>query len=114
MKLQFTEEQDMMRRMVRDFVQNEVVPEIDRMETEDRFPNEVIEKMGELGLMGIHIPEEYGGSGMDFTSYIIAIHELAKVSATLGVILSVHSSVGTNPILEFGNEDQKKHYLHTL
>src|SRR5690625_296023 len=114
MKLQFTEEQDMMRRMVRDFAQKEVAPEIDRMETEDRFPNEVIEKMGELGLMGIHIPEEYGGSGMDFISYIIAIHELAKVSATLGVILSVHSSVGTNPILEFGNEDQKKHYLPKL
>src|SRR5690625_7815604 len=99
MKLQFTEEQDMMRRMVRDFAQNEVAPEIDRMETEDRFPNEVIEKMGELGLMGINIPEEYGGSGMDFISYIIAIHELENLRATFGVILSVLSSVVINPIL---------------
>src|SRR5699024_11916065 len=77
-------------------------------------PRELIQKMGSLGLMGIPIPEEYGGSGMDFTSYIIAINELAKVSATLGVILSVHTSVGTNPILYFGNEEQKRHYIPKL
>src|SRR5699024_1789908 len=94
MLLQFTEEQEMMRKMVRDFAVKEVTPEVERMEKEDRFPSEIIEKMGELGLMGIPVPEDYGGSGMDFTSYIIAIHELSKVSATLGVILSVHSSVG--------------------
>src|SRR5699024_1759729 len=73
-----------------------------------------INKIGELGLMGIPIPEKYGGSGMDFTSYIIAIHEISKVSATVGVILSVHTSVGTNPILYFGNEEQKKRYLPKL
>jgi len=114
MKLQFTEEQEMMRKMVRDFAQKEVAPEVERMEAEDRFPAELIAKMGELGLMGIPISETYGGSGMDFTSYIIAIHELSKVSATLGVILSVHSSVGTNPIMEFGNAEQKKKYLPKL
>lgn len=64
--------------------------------------------------MGITIPEKYGGSEMDFTSYIIAIHELSKVSATIGVILSVHTSVGTNPILYFGNEEQKQKYLPKL
>src|SRR5690625_7990706 len=64
--------------------------------------------------MGIPIPEKYGGSGMDFTSYVIAIHELSKVSATLGVILSVHTSVGTNPIIYFGTEKQKQHYLPKL
>ncbi|MFC4558107.1 acyl-CoA dehydrogenase [Virgibacillus kekensis] len=114
MNLIFSEEQDMMRKMVRDFAQKEVQPEIERMEAEDRFPKEIIQKMGELGLMGIPIPEEYGGSGMDYTSYIIAIHELSKVSATLGVILSVHTSVGTNPILYFGTDEQKKNYLPKL
>lgn len=61
--------------------------------------------------MGITVPEEYGGSGMDFISYIIAINELSKVSAVVGVILSVHTSVGTNPILYFGNEQQKQEYV---
>ena len=64
--------------------------------------------------MGIPIPEKYGGAGMDFTSYIIAIHELSKVSAALGVILSVHTSVGTFPILRFGTEAQKNKYIPKL
>ncbi|PAV31389.1 acyl-CoA dehydrogenase [Virgibacillus profundi] len=114
MNMNFSEEQVMMRKVVRDFARKEVTPEIERMEKEDRFPKEIIQKMGELGLMGIPIPEAYGGSGMDYTSYIIAINELSKVSATLGVILSVHTSVGTNPILYFGNEEQKKKYLPKL
>lgn len=114
MNLHLTEEQEMMRNMVRDFALNDVQPEVKRMEQEDRFPAEIIQKMGELGLMGIPIPEKYGGSDMDYTSYIIAIHELAKVSATLGVILSVHTSVGTNPILSFGNHEQKDTYLPKL
>lgn len=114
MDIQFTDEQQMIQKMVRDFAQKEITKDIERMEAEDRFPKEIIQKMGELGLMGIPIPEEYGGSGMDFTSYISVIHELSKVSATIGVILSVHTSVGTNPILYFGNEAQKKHYLPKL
>ncbi len=114
MNMHFTEEQQMMRKMVRDFAQKEVAKEVDLMEQTDRFPKALVQKMGELGLMGISIPEKYGGSGMDFTSYIIAIHELSKVSAALGVILSVHTSVGTNPILYFGNDAQKAHYLPKL
>ncbi|MEN2465362.1 acyl-CoA dehydrogenase [Ornithinibacillus sp. FSL M8-0202] len=114
MRFHFTEEQQMMRKMVQDFAQKEVLPEIERMEKEKRFPMELIRKMGELGIMGIPIPEEYQGSGMDYTSYVIAIHELSKVSAALGVILSVHTSVGTNPILFFGTEEQKKKYVPKL
>ncbi|WP_035531721.1 acyl-CoA dehydrogenase [Halobacillus kuroshimensis] len=113
-ELQWTDEQKMMRRMVQDFAQNEVAPAVERMEKEDRFPEELIPKMGELGLMGIPIPEAYGGAEMDYTSYIIAIHELSKVSATLGVILSVHTSVGTHPILYFGSEEQKSKYIPKL
>lgn len=114
MNLFFTEEQEMMRQMVRDFAEKEVAPLVDKMEREDYFPREIIERMGELGLMGIPIPEKYGGSGMDFTSYIIAINELSKLSATLGVILSVHTSVGTKPILNFGTEEQKQKYIPKL
>ena len=113
MELTFTEEQLMMRSMVRDFAKSEIEPFIERME-QGEFPREIIKKMGELGLMGITIPEKYGGSEMDFTSYVIAINELSKVSAVVGVILSVHTSVGTNPILYFGNEDQKQKYIPKL
>ncbi|WP_100374211.1 acyl-CoA dehydrogenase [Bacillus sp. FJAT-45037] len=114
MNLRFTEEQEMMRKMVRDFAQEQITPFIEEMEENETFPREIVKKMGELGLMGIPIPEEYGGAGMDFTSYIIAIHELSKVSATVGVILSVHTSVGTNPILYFGTEEQKQKYIPKL
>lgn len=110
MNLTFTEEQQMMRTMVRDFAKSEIEPFIPRMEAGE-FPREILTKMGELGLMGITVPEKYGGSDMDFVSYIIAIHELSKVSAVMGVILSVHTSVGTNPIMYFGNEEQKNRYL---
>lgn len=113
MELRFTEEQLMMRNMVRDFAETEIAPFVERME-DGAFPRAILKKMGELGLMGIPVPEQYGGAGMDFTSYILAIHELSKVSAVVGVILSVHTSVGTNPILYFGNEEQKERYVPKL
>ncbi|MFY4775285.1 acyl-CoA dehydrogenase [Metabacillus sp. RGM 3146] len=113
MNLRFTEEQNMMRKMVRDFAQTEIAPYVERME-KGEFPREIVKKMGSLGLMGIPVPEEYGGAGMDFLSYIIAIHELSKVSATVGVILSVHTSVGTNPILYFGTDEQKQRFIPKL
>ncbi|MFD1064554.1 acyl-CoA dehydrogenase [Oceanobacillus locisalsi] len=109
-----TEEQKMLVKMVQDFAQDEIAKEVERMEERDRFPEEIIKKMGNLGLMGIPVPEEYGGAGMDFGSYIRVIHELSKVSATIGVILSVHTSVGTNPILYFGTEEQKQKYIPKL
>ncbi len=113
MNLQFTEEQLMMRKMVRDFAESDIKPYIEKMSAGE-FPRDVIKKMGELGLMGITTPEQYGGAGMDFISYIIAIHELSKASATVGVILSVHTSVGTNPILQFGTEEQKRKFIPSL
>ncbi|MFD6438615.1 acyl-CoA dehydrogenase [Peribacillus sp. NPDC060186] len=113
MDFKFTEEQEMMRKMVRDFAENEITPHIEAMERGE-FPKTILHKMGELGLMGIPIPEEYGGAGMDFMSYIIAINEISKVSPTLGVILSVHTSVGTNPIVYFGTDEQKQKYVPKL
>jgi acyl-CoA dehydrogenase len=113
MNLKFTEEQEMMRKMVRDFAEKEIAPFVERME-KGEFPREVLRKMGELGLMGIPVPEKYGGAEMDFVSYIIAINEISRVSATVGVILSVHTSVGTNPILYFGSDEQKQRFLPKL
>jgi alkylation response protein AidB-like acyl-CoA dehydrogenase len=113
MDFKFTEEHEMMRKMVSSFAENEITPHIEAMET-GVFPKTILQKMGELGLMGIPISEEYGGAGMDFMSYIIAINEISKVSPTLGVILSVHTSVGTNPIVYFGTEEQKRKYVPKL
>ena len=98
MHLQFTEEQLMIQKLVRDFAKNEIAPFVEEME-KGAFPTHLLKKLGELGLMGITAPSSLGGADMDFTSYIIAINELSKVSATMGVILSVHTSVGTNPII---------------
>ncbi|MGG3922902.1 acyl-CoA dehydrogenase family protein, partial [Geobacillus thermodenitrificans] len=113
MQFRFTEEQEMMRQMVREFAAAEIAPFVERME-QGEFPRPILAKMAELGLMGITVPEQYGGAGMDFLSYIIAIHEISKVSPTVGVILSVHTSVGTNPILYFGTEEQKQKYVTKL
>lgn len=113
MAIQLTEEQAMLQKMVRNFAQTEVAAFVPNME-KDEFPTAVLTKMGELGLMGMTTPEKYGGSDMDFISYILAIHELSKVSGTVGVILSVHTSVVTNPILKFGTEAQIEKYVPKL
>lgn len=113
MAIQLTEEQAMLQKMVRNFAQTEVAAFVPNME-KDEFPTAVLTKMGELGLMGMTTPEKYGGSDMDFTSYILAIHELSKVSGTVGVILSVHTSVATNPILKFGTDTQIEKYVPKL
>lgn len=113
MTMKLTEEQIMTRKMVRDFANTEVAAFIPNMEA-GQFPTDLLKKMGELGLLGMTTPEKYGGSEMDFISYILTIHELSKVSATLGVILSVHTSVATNPILKFGTEEQKEKFVPKL
>ncbi|PTX62477.1 hypothetical protein C8P63_10572 [Melghirimyces profundicolus] len=114
MDLRFTEEQEMMRKMVRDFARTEIASRVESMDAHDRFPKETVRKMGELGLMGIPLSEKWGGAGADFLSYILALEEISKVSATVGVILSVHTSVGTFPILRYGTEAQRKKYVPLL
>jgi len=113
MDVRFTAQQEMIRKMVREFAQKEVAPFVPRME-KGEFPSELLFKMAELGFMGMIVPSKYGGAELDFPSYVIAIHELSKVSATIGVILSVHTSVATSPILYFGTEKQKQTYLPKL
>ncbi|WP_413382402.1 acyl-CoA dehydrogenase [Alkalihalobacillus sp. 1P02AB] len=112
--MKWTNEQQLIREMVRDFAENEIKPYIEKMEETDEFPSQIVKKMGRYGLMGIPISSKWGGAGADFLSYIIAIHEISKISATLGVILSVHTSVGTNPIYYYGSEEQKEKYVTKL
>ncbi|SDW39707.1 hypothetical protein SAMN05444487_10347 [Marininema mesophilum] len=114
MQLQLTDEQQMMKKMVRDFSKKEIDPWVESMDQEDRFPKEAVTQMGRLGLMGIPIPEAWGGGGADYLSYILALEEISRVSATVGVILAVHTSVGTYPILQYGTQAQKEKYLHPL
>ncbi|MBF7083748.1 acyl-CoA dehydrogenase [Desulfallas sp. Bu1-1] len=114
MPYMLTEEQLMMRDMVRKLAQNEIAPRAAEIDRERRFPRENIKKMAELGLMGVPIPEEYGGAGCDFLSYIITIEEISRACASTGVILAVHSSLGTLSILYFGTEEQKQKYVPKL
>jgi alkylation response protein AidB-like acyl-CoA dehydrogenase len=114
MNFRWSEEHEMMRKMVRDFAETEITPWIESMEEEERFPREVVQALADNGMMGIPIPEEWGGAGADYTSYILTLEELSRVSATVGVILAVHTSVGTVPILRFGSDDQKKKYIEKL
>ncbi|MBX4160555.1 acyl-CoA dehydrogenase [Priestia megaterium] len=109
----FTSEQHMIKKMVADFSEKEVAASVPNME-KGEFPRGLLKQMADLGLMGIPVPQTYGGGGLDFVSYMIAIHEISKVSPALGVILSVHTSVGTNPIVVFGTEDQKQKYVKKL
>lgn len=114
MDLRLTDDQLMMQKMVRDFVEEEVVPQAVITDETHEYPQALLRKMGELGLMGIPIPEEYGGAGADFLSYILAIEEIARGCASTAVILAVHTSVGTFPILYYGTEEQKQKYLPRL
>ncbi|RDZ14209.1 acyl-CoA dehydrogenase [Priestia megaterium] len=109
----FTSEQHMIKKMVADFSEKEVAAAVPNME-KGEFPRGLLKQVADLGLMGIPVPQAYGGGGLDFVSYMIAIHEISKVSPALGVILSVHTSVGTNPIVVFGTEDQKQKYVKKL
>jgi alkylation response protein AidB-like acyl-CoA dehydrogenase len=109
-----TKDQRDLQQMVRDFARNEVAPLAAKIDATDEFPLELIKKMGDLGLLGIPIPEKYNGVEADYVSYMLAIEELSYASASVGVILAVHTSVGTMPILNFGNEEQKEKYVSRL
>ncbi len=112
--IEFTDEQQMIRDVARDFAQNEIKPVAAELDREGRFPAELVKKMGELGFMGIVVPDQYGGSGMDTLSYALALEEICKACASTGVIMSVNNSLVCDPIYKFGNEEQKKKYLSPL
>src|SRR5699024_10453936 len=103
MDFQLTEEQEMLRQMVRDFVAKEVEPAAAERDEEERCDRSIVDNMANLGLAGIPWPEEYGGIGSDYVSYVIAVEELSRVCASVGVTLSAHVSLASWPIFKYGN-----------
>src|ERR687886_902558 len=99
---------------VRDFARNEVAPVAEELDRDKRFPYEIVEKLGDLGLMGIPYPEEYGGGGADTLSYVLAVEELARVDSSVGITVAAHTSLGTWPLYAFGSEAQKQEWMPQL
>jgi alkylation response protein AidB-like acyl-CoA dehydrogenase len=114
MERYFDENHLMIRDMVRDFARNEIAPVAAELDQRSEFPWENVRKMGELGLFGIPWPEELGGAGMDGISYMIVIHELARVDASHAITVSAHTTLGTSPIVNFGTPEQKERYVPLL
>ncbi len=114
MDLDFTPAQKMVGHLARNFAENEIKPIVTELEKGENFPIEQVRRMGQLGLMGLTIPQEYGGAGLDSISFLLAVKEISKVSASLGIILSVHTSLACEGIYKFGTEQQKKKFLIPL
>lgn len=109
-----TEEERMIRKMVRDFSENEVKPQAESMDRSGLLPGELIDKIRELGLFGIPYPVEYGGGGASYLSYIITVEELSRCCASTGVMVETHTSLGTEPFFDYGTPEQKEKYLTRL
>jgi short/branched chain acyl-CoA dehydrogenase len=109
-----SDEHELLRRTVRDFAEKRVAPVAEELDREHRFPYEIVSELAELGLMGIPIPEEYGGGGGDTLSYALAVEELARIDSSVAITLAAHTSLGTTPILLFGSEEQKRTWLPDL
>jgi alkylation response protein AidB-like acyl-CoA dehydrogenase len=109
-----TEEQELLQKTVYDFAQNELKPRAAKFDEQEYIDKDILDMMGELGLMGVCFPEEYGGAGMDTVCYAIAVEEISRVCAATGITLAAHISLGTNPIFLFGTEEQKQKYLPKL
>ena len=114
MLFQTTQAHEELRAKIRAFAEEEIKPIAFMLDQQNEFPDEAIRKLGELGLMGIPFPKEYGGAGLDALSYAIAVEELARVDGGAGVILSAHVSLGSWPIFAYGTEEQKRKYLVPL
>ena len=114
MNFELTEEQSMARRAVREFAENEIAPVAREYDEAEKFPRRQLDGLAELGLLGMIIPEEYGGAGFDTVSYALALEEIARADSSVAVIVSVTNSVCCYPILSFGTEEQKQTYLVPL
>ena len=114
MDYRLSEEQLMIKDLVSEFAKNEVMPGAAERDQKKEFPHDLVKTAAELGLMGVAIPDEYGGAGMDYVSYSIAVEEISKADASLGIIISVNNSLVCDPLLKFANEEQKQKYLSPL
>ncbi len=109
-----TEEHDMLRQSVRDFAEREIKPVAQELDEKAEFSPEITKKMGDLGLLGMTVPEEYGGHGLDNLSYIIAVEEITRIDSSQGATVAAHNSLGINPLIDFGTEEQKRKYVPQL
>src|SRR5688572_19219493 len=114
MDLDLTPEQELVRDTVREFARARVAPVAEELDRESRFPYELVSELGELGLMGLPIPEEYNGAGGDTVSYALAIEELTRIDSSVAITVAAHTSLGTMPIFLFGSEEQKQRWLPEL
>src|SRR3954469_21513718 len=114
MNFDLSDEQKLLRDTVREFALAEVRPVAEELDREKRFPYEIIEKLGGLGLMGIPFPQEYGGGGADTLSYVLAVEELARIDSSVCITMAAHTSLGTMPIYLWGSDEQKSEWLPRL
>ena len=114
MNLDLTDEQREIQRLARDFADAEVRPVAEELDREKRFPYEIVRKLGELGLMGVPYPQEYGGGGADTLSYALVVEELARVDSSVAITVAAHTSLGTHPVHAFGSEEQREQWLPQL
>ena len=110
----FTDQHESLRHEVRDFAESEIAPVARELDAQSRFPWENVRKMAERGWFGVNVPEQYGGLGLDYISYILVIEELARVDASHAITISAHSTLGMSPILAFGTEAQKQRFVPLL
>ena len=114
MQLTLTSDQRLIRDSIRAFAQREILPHRMEWDESQHFPRDLFQRMGELGLMGMLVPEQYGGAGLGYYEYKMAIEELAKVCGSIGLSMAAHNSLCTGHILQFGNEEQKQRWLPKL
>ena len=114
MNFTFSEEQNSLRKSVREFAEGEIAPHVMEWDESAHFPTEILPKLGEMGLLGVIFPEEYGGAGLGYVEYATAIEELARVDGSVGLFVAAHNSLCSNHIYKFGSEEQKRKYLTPL
>src|SRR6201986_1622148 len=114
MDFDLSSEHELLRDTVRSFAQERVAPVAEELDREHRFPYELVAEMAELGLMGMTIPEEYGGGGTDTLAYAIAVEELTRIDSSVAITVAAHHSLGTLPVYYFGSEEQKRAWLPDL
>jgi alkylation response protein AidB-like acyl-CoA dehydrogenase len=114
MNLDLGEERELLRRTVREFAEQQIAPVAEELDREHRFPYELVEGLASLGVMGVPIPEEHGGAGLDTLSYALVVEELARIDSSIAITVAAHTSLGTMPILLYGSEEQRRAWLPDL
>ena len=114
MDLELTQEQQLLRDTIRSSAREELLPVAAKIDETGDYPKEQVARMAELGLMGIAVPDEYGGSGMDYVTYVLVVEEISRVCASTGIIVSVNNSLACHPVLTFGTDEQKQEWLPKL